>query len=369
MPTLFVATALVLAASAPAPTPSHARDGAIYDQGVRLVAPSPHAHADVAALAPLVGAWEVELTRHPGDSNEVVATGIARVDWLNRGHGVIERLWLEDFGGRPRSLVALVTHARQGEQWMLGEVDSWRMGARVYSGQAAGQPPEFGTAIRHGGSGPVTRYRVRLEIEDEFRFAWHTDRTTDGGASWDALERRRYMVLPADHPVPLSGGEGFGEPAPGRPAEAAQFDFLVGEWDAQHWMLFQGRELQWPAKATAVYALGGHAVLEHNWMDVDPNLPDAATTLVRIYNPLQRRWECLYTTNRFGSILYFGGRQIGDEVVLWPFDSDFSNGNLQSFVFHGIGEDSYSWYAASSTDRGDSWTKTWTIDFARTAGP
>jgi hypothetical protein len=125
-----------------------------------------------------------------------------------------------------------------------------------------------------------------------------------------------------------------------------------------------GQRAQWPANATAVYALNGSAVLEFNWFDLDPNLPDAATTILRLYNRGMRRWENLYMTNRSQSVLLFGSVQEGDEIVLHSFEAGAS-GTMSRWVFHGIEKDAYQWYGASSTDRGENWNTTWTIDFAR----
>ena len=116
---------------------------------------------------------------------------------------------------------------------------------------------------------------------------------------------------------------------------------------------------------TAVYALNGHAILEHNWYDVDPNVPDAATTIVRIYNRAMRRWESLYLDNRGHSQLFFGGAKDGDKVILHNFEANTTSPLIPRYVFHDIAKDSYAWYAENSTDRGKTFNQTWGITFAR----
>lgn len=159
----------------------------------------------------------------------------------------------------------------------------------------------------------------------------------------------------------------YGSPTPDRVPEAAAFDFLIGEWDTSHDMTFpNGQRAQWAANGTGVYALNGAAVMEFNWFDVDPNLPDAATTILRLYNRGIRRWENLYVPNRSHTVLYFGGVQERDAIVLHPFEAGAS-GSMSRWVFHGIEKDAYHWYGEISTDRGETWAKTWLIDAERKA--
>ena len=42
-----------------------------------------------------------------------------------------------------------------------------------------------------------------------------------------------------------------------------------------------------------------------------------------------------------------------------------ATGTVNRWVFHGVEKDAYHWYAESSTDRGETWNRTWVIDFAR----
>jgi len=119
-----------------------------------------------------------------------------------------------------------------------------------------------------------------------------------------------------------------------------------------------------PTTATASIALGGHGVLEHSWFDLDPSLPDAATSILRLYNRAERRWESLYLTNRGNTLLDFGGAKEGDRIVLHLFDTRLGD-TISRFVFHNIEPDGYRWFAESSTDRGATFATTWTIDMTR----
>lgn len=113
-----------------------------------------------------------------------------------------------------------------------------------------------------------------------------------------------------------------------------------------------------------MHVLGGKALLEYNWFDSDPNMPDAATSILRIYNRAERRWESLFTTNRSNGLLRFGGVLDGGTMVLNAFDTD-RTGRMSHWVFHSIAKDSYRWYGENSSDGGETYQKVWLIDFKR----
>jgi hypothetical protein len=127
-------------------------------------------------------------------------------------------------------------------------------------------------------------------------------------------------VRRSDDPVFLAPGPEFGQPSPDRNEHSADFDFLIGSFDA---------------------------------------------AIVRIYNRSMRRWESLYMTNRGNSVLFFGGRMEGDEMVLVLFDTDLGGGPLTRFVFHDMRPDGYSWFSEVSNDRGATFKKTWLIGVNR----
>ena len=175
---------------------------------------------------------------------------------------------------------------------------------------------------------------------------------------------RRYRKRPsADGFFPVR--DDIGLASPDRPAEAAQFDFLLGEFDASHWRQSPQGEIRWRSNATAVHVLDGHALLEFDWHEMDPSLPDAATSILRVYNRSMRRWESLFLPNRTNSALYFGGVQEGERIVLHPFDAQTGGNPISQWIFFDIGADAYRWKGLRSLDRGQTFSPTWTIDFAR----
>jgi hypothetical protein len=243
----------------------------------------------------------------------------------------------------------------------MGVADNWRESVVVYSGGFDGDDLVLRNARRPSGGLNLVYYRLTLTRRGDDAFTTRIETSSDGTA-WEPSLSLDYRRMDSDDDL-FTTVEGYGAPAPGLPEQARQFDFLIGEWDLSHHMTFpNGREAEWKATGTAVYMLDGQCVMEFSYYDVDTNLPDAATTIVRLWNRQMRRWECMYMNNRFNGILYFGGVQEGDRIVLHKFDSDTSDVPISQWIFHSWKPDSYGWYGNASRDRGRTWRKSWIIE-------
>lgn len=356
--------ALALALSLAAPVSAEYRNGSRFDPGRQMTARAAGAPAELDRVAGLIGQWDVAIVR-PGPEGEAARfTGVAEVTFMNRGHALMESFYSEDFDGHELAALHFLGFNPASGRWFLAGADSWDQHAWVADGAFDGDALVFSDAARVGGGVTLTEFRIRLEQSSPDAARLTVESSTDRGNTFSTVEERSYSRR---EPSPdfMKPASRHGEPAPDRFPEAAAFDFLIGEWTSAHDMTFpNGQQVQWQANNTAVYALNGAAILEFNWFDVDPNLPDAATTILRLYNRAMRRWETLYLPNRGHSVLYFGGVEEGDEIVLHPFETGASR-PMSRWVFHGIEQDAYHWYGATSSDRGKTWAKTWVIDFER----
>lgn len=346
------------------------RDGRLYDPGVARTAPAEGAPEALGKLAGMVGAWDVALEiRRPGQE-PLESEGTARITYMNRGHGLMERTRVADFDGEGHAMATMTFYAvdRNGA-WTASEGNSWTEAITVYSGGFEGESLVLHDAFRAGGGPALLMLRRTYAPKDEGAFEMRLETSTDLGKSWNAAVIRTYR--------PRAGaGEDFfpvrddvGLPAPGRPEEAAQFDFLLGVFDADHWLRSPQGELRWRATSTAVHALDGHALLEFNWHDQDPTLRDAATTILRLYNRSMRRWESLFLNNRTHAPLHFGGVREGERIVLHPFGAQTGGNPLFQWIFYEPSEDAYRWKGLRSTDRGKTWPPYWTIELARRGAP
>lgn len=343
------------------------RDGRVFDPGFRMTGRADSAPSELDLMRFSLGQWDVEYKSMIEDSITFVGEGFARVSYMNRGHGIMERFHCEDFDGDVHELssILFIAYNPARSMWSAAIASSYSENITAYNGNFDENRLVLMSAVRRGGGIYTTFQRMTYQPGDDNRFDVRLEESTDCGGRWSTTLIKTYRRR-AETEDFLVGATDFGEPVRDLPPEARAFDFLVGEWTTQQEITFPtGQTVQFATNATGVHTLNGHAIIEFNWYDVDPNLPDAATSIVRVYNRAMRRWECMYITNRFNSILYFGGCREGERIVLYPFETHTARSPISFFVFHDMRENSYSWHAESSNDHGDTFKKTWVIDATR----
>lgn len=343
------------------------RNGTRFDPGLTMTEPSPHVSSDHSAMVYLLGQWDVAYTTYPTDTTRHTAQGMARFSYLNRGHGFMEELHVSDFDGDGHEVntIGFLAINPAQEVWHFGEVNSFTESVAIYDGSLDGERLILQHAVRRGGGALVTLYRMTFTPDGSDAFTQTLETSTDYGTTWTlALTKRYTRRAPSDDF--MAAASTYGSPAPGAPEAAREFDFLIGTYAAKQRLTFpNGQIAAFPSTTTAVYALNGHGILEYNWFDIDVNLPDAATSIVRIYNRAMRRWESLYIANRGNALLFFGGVREGERIVLTLFETDTTAPRIPRFIFHDIQEDSYKWFSETSTDRGETFQTNWTIEMTR----
>jgi len=356
--------ALALWLLAPVLAAAEVRNGKHFDPGREMTQRAEGAPAELDRVTRFIGQWDVDVVMPRTEGEPVQAKGRSEITFMNRGHALMENFHSADFDGHALAALRFLGFNPAAQRWFLGGADSWDEQAWVADGAFEDDTLVFSDVQRARGGVSLTEVRTRIEQPTPNQLRVTVESSSDRGATFAVIEKRIYTRREpsADFLRPAST---FGSPAPDRFTEASEFDFLIGEWNSAHAMTFpNGQKAQWNSNGTGVYALNGSAVLEFDWFDVDPSLPDAATTILRLYNRGMRQWETLYVPNRGHSILLFGGVKEGDDIVLHPFAAGAS-GLMNRWVFHDIEKDSYHWYGESSTDRGKTWTKTWLIDVER----
>ncbi|MEZ5464673.1 MAG: hypothetical protein R3F22_05475 [Lysobacteraceae bacterium] len=349
---------------------SEPHDGHLFDQGHAMTSRSERADPALDHMKRLLGQWKVNVTRVAGDKTNT-ATGRAEISYMNRGYAYQEHRQVDSYdeAGNAENALGFLVYDPSGKQWGLGEGSSYDETIRIFNGDATPDGLLLRTASRRLGGMNITRERLRYRIESDDVFTVSVEHSSDASDEWKTIETRRYTRRPSRAGIAMPTGKDYGKPNTDRAKQSTEFDFLIGEWTANHQIKLQGNWIKFPASTTAVYVMDGYAILEHGWNDLDKNLTDAATSILRLYNRAERRWESLYLTNRRNSLLHFGGNQEGDEIVLHSF-ATHRNDPLQHYVFHDIKPDSYAWYGETSTDRGASFSKFWIIDIQRKpAGP
>ena len=341
-------------------------DGHLFDQGHAMLSRSEHADPALDHMKRLLGQWDVEVALGSGDKART-SRGRAEITYMNRGYAYQERRHVDgyDEAGNADSTMSFLVYHPAGKQWGLGEGSSHRESIVIYNGDATSDGLLLRGASRRQGGMNVTHERLRYRFDSDTAFTVTVDQSSNTEDSWNTIETRHYKRAENAEPA-LPTAQDHGRPNADRAKQSAQFDFLIGEWTANHEINLQGNWIKFPASTTASYVMDGYAILEHAWNDLDQNLPDAATSILRLYNRAEQRWESLYLTNRSNSLLHFGGQKAGNEIVLHSFATN-RNDPLQHYVFHDIQTDHYAWYGETSTDRSASFNKFWIIDIKRKA--
>lgn len=340
-------------------------DGYLFDQGIAFTERSPRAPEALDKMKSILGQWDVEVTTYTPDAEPHVAAGMAEITYMIRGYAYMSRIHVPAYNGSSElNVLQFLNFSPTHQAWVLGEANSYTEHIALYDGELKANKLSLATAIRKGGTPALTHIRIDYTMNAPDAFTVTRSEKSSRATTWTKTEKQVFTRRePSDDFMQTRSDEG--KPGKNRPPESRQFDFLIGQWQANHKMNIGGQNIQFPANATAVYVMNGHAILEHGWYDVDPSLPDAATSIIRLYNRAMRRWESLYLTNRGNSQLFFGGRQEGNQVVLHNFEANTTDAVISRYVFHDIGSDTYSWYGENSTDRGQSFNTFWEISFTK----
>ncbi len=340
-------------------------DGRLFDEGRTLAERSASAPEALDKLHSYVGQWDVDITRYPTDSTTLSTVGQADVSLMNRGWSYMERLHVGDYDreGNSNDAMAFLVYNPASNRFELGESSNYSESMTLYDGAFNANQLVLTTAGRRRGSGTLTFYRLTYTFASDDVLAVLLEESVNDRQTWRPTLRKDYSRR--DHSDDfMRVRDDYGTASSSQPVEARQFDFLLGEWTANHNMLLGGNWVQYPTTTTAVFALDGRAILEHSWFSLDPSHAEAATSILRLYNRAERRWESLYLNNRSNSLLHFGGNWEGDRMVLHNFNTNLRD-TISRWIFQTVEADRYQWFAESSTDRGATFNETWTIDVVR----
>lgn len=144
--------------------------------------------------------------------------------------------------------------------------------------------------------------------------------------------------------------------APCRQPEARQFDFWIGEWNAE-WEL-GGKS----GKGTnVVRSILDQCVIEENF-DGTPSMPLRGMSLSTFTRA--GKWQQTWVDNQGGYLDFIGGYGDGQMVLQ---RKAIMNGKAldQRMVWYNITKDKFDWNWESSDDGGKTWTVVWKINYTR----
>ncbi|RPI16787.1 MAG: DUF1579 domain-containing protein [Ignavibacteriae bacterium] len=140
--------------------------------------------------------------------------------------------------------------------------------------------------------------------------------------------------------------------------EASQFDFWVGEWNAE----WDGENGAIGTGTNTITKIIGSCAVQENFSTSDQTF---IGTSLSVYSPARKMWLQTWVDN-MGSYLDFTGGMEGDKMILSRKAKDKDGNNiLQRMVFYNITKDNFDWNWEASKDDGKNWELKWKIKYKR----
>ena len=139
---------------------------------------------------------------------------------------------------------------------------------------------------------------------------------------------------------------------PDGPAELAQYDFLIGDWDVEITWYFPGQEA---SDSTAKWH--NHWVVNGNVVMLEWRGPQFTGTELRSWHPEKKIWEGANIYPDFGGGVNSGitSEKAGDEMLVFiPFDSP-DGPAINRETYYDIEDNSYKMKSDQSFDGGETW--------------
>lgn len=144
-------------------------------------------------------------------------------------------------------------------------------------------------------------------------------------------------------------------PPPCSSAEAAQFDFWIGEWD-----------LTWADSGRGHNSITkplGNCVIQEQFRDLAPN--SLVGHSVSVYDPQAKLWRQTWVDNTGAYMTFTGGWENDRMILSRSVTRKDGSEILQRMVFRDITRESFVWDWQSSTDSGKTWAMQWQINYSR----
>ena len=159
---------------------------------------------------------------------------------------------------------------------------------------------------------------------------------------------------------------------PPAPEEMQQMAWFIGEWEVvSRFLNKEGEWIEEHLRAEHSYVLGGHTIFEHFGGPVF-QMPFEGWSL-RKYNTTEKRWEQRWVDVSAGGFADWTGHWDADSKTF----TGYANRTLDEEgkpketavreVFSDISAQSFAWRFERTTDNGQSWTVSWTLDYTRRA--
>ena len=159
-------------------------------------------------------------------------------------------------------------------------------------------------------------------------------------------------------PSGLLFAQNGGKDKPCSQPEASQFDFWVGDWNAE-WINAKG-ETQ--TGTNHVIKILGSCVVEENFEA--PSLQFKGKSF-SVYNAKNGKWQQTWVDNNGGYLDFTGGFEDGKMIFTRETTAKDGSEIMQRMVWYNISKEKFDWNWELSPDKGKTWKLNWKIHYTR----
>jgi len=140
---------------------------------------------------------------------------------------------------------------------------------------------------------------------------------------------------------------------PGEPAELAQFDFLIGDWDVEVTWYFKGQE---PNTHNARWH--NHWIIDGRVVMLEWRGPNYTGAEIRTWNPGENKWFGVNVYPDFGNRMdEVSAEKIGDKMYVYIPAEGPDGPFISRETYYDIEADTYKMKSEHSFDDGETWER------------
>lgn len=140
--------------------------------------------------------------------------------------------------------------------------------------------------------------------------------------------------------------------------EASQFDFWLGDWNAE-WVNSKGEK---QTGSNHVVKILGSCVVEENFKA--PSIQFEGKSF-SVFNSKSGKWLQTWVDNKGGYLDFTGGFEGGKMIFTREFTAKNGSEMMQRMVWYNIENDKFDWNWELSADNGKTWKLNWKIHYTR----
>ncbi|MCB0277932.1 MAG: hypothetical protein KDD94_00415, partial [Calditrichaeota bacterium] len=170
------------------------RDGKIFDSGLAMKKRADNAPLVLDKLNFMIGQWDIDFTYHPNDTTSISSQGKSEISFMNRGHGIMERNYIQNFNANDDewNSMSFLAFNTVTKSWSIGIANSFTESIEILDGDFENNKLILRNAIRRLGGATLTYYNYSINQLNDRQFEMIMKTSTDHMKSWKTSYSCRY---------------------------------------------------------------------------------------------------------------------------------------------------------------------------------